>query len=67
VTSVGPIAFDDEILSFHVTKAAQLAEKGPPWAAAAGFGQQRRRDCRMEHRHPARLRRLLRARRARPK
>ena len=66
VTSLGPVAFDDQTLSFHVTQTAQLAEKGAPRAAPARFSQESGRDCRMEHRHPRRSRRLLRSRHQRP-
>jgi hypothetical protein len=59
---LGGIAFDDQISSFDVTQAAQLAEKCAPSAPSTSFGQEGRRNCRMKNRYPVLRCRLLRAR-----
>jgi len=49
-----------------VRLAAQLSEERAPCAPPARFGEERRRDRRMENRYPALRCRLLRPRRERP-
>jgi hypothetical protein len=63
--SLGGIAFDDQILSFDITQAAQLSEKRAPCAPPTGFGKKGNRDCRMKNRYPGLRRSLLRPRRPR--
>jgi hypothetical protein len=53
-------------LSFHVSQAAKLTEKGTPSAPSSGFGEEGRRDCRMENRYSGLPGSMLRLRRDRP-